>query len=662
MSGGHFNPAHSLDRAAAAHPERISIWYGERAWSVAQSAQCTIDLSGALHDLGVREGSRVALIARNSPWHLFMHVACARLGAVFVPLSYRLPDEQLLSVCASVQPQLLVADPETACGGANRVREQGAKYVQHFFVIDDDSLASLSEELAPDEGLLECACEYGWLPLSSLLDRGREICLPGVRTSATCVGDFSEVQRIVESAIDSSVERGAGSAIESVADDLAHCAHSSRFSQSSFFSDSAVSGNFGNVQEQALNCVQYPEGLGAILLTSGTAGEPKFVGLTHENLWWGSRNFREGFEYSNLDIELVVAPMSHIGGFNGTTLDLFSHGGTVVVVRQFVPGEVVRELERRCVCMMFAVPAMYMALLRDSRFSAQSLPAFRLPLTGGGAVSPDMIRALRKVGLQPLNVWGMTETSAAGCYLPAEHSRRRAGSIGRPFAHVQVKIAPCEAIISADSSSLAGELWVRGPNVAINYWKENNYWAENIGVDGNSDSGVNSTSDSGVDSSSDRSSDKSAGREKERDKGKSAESECEKEKRNDSENPWLHTGDLVRLDDDGYLWIIGRKDDLISTGGETVAPQEVEEVLMRHEHIREAAVIGIPDPVWGQVVAAAIVLSGSQEPSLADIREFARAYLADYKLPRVCIVLSALPLNANGKIDRAALAACVIAA
>lgn len=651
MSGGYFNPAHSLDRAAAAHPERISIWYGERAWSVAQSAQCTIDLSAALHDLGVREGSRVVLIARNSPWHLFMHVACARLGAVFVPLSYRLPDEQLLSVCASVRPQLLVADPETACGAANKVREQGAKYVQHFFVIDDDSLASLSEELTPDEGLLECACEYGWLPLSALLDRGREICLPGVRTSATCVGDFSEAQRIVESAIGSSVERGAGSAIESVADDLAHCAHSSRFSQSSFFSDSSVSGNFGNVQEQALNCVQYPEGLGAILLTSGTAGEPKFVGLTHENLWWGSRNFREGFEYSNLDIELVVAPMSHIGGFNGTTLDLFSHGGTVVVVRQFVPGEVVRELERRCVCMMFAVPAMYMALLRDSRFSAQSLPAFRLPLTGGGAVSPDMIRALTKVGLQPLNVWGMTETSAAGCYLPAEHSRRRAGSIGRPFAHVQVKIAPCEAIISADSSSLAGELWVRGPNVAINYWAENNHWEENIGVHG--------SSDSGVDSSSDRSSDKSADRRKERDKGKSAESECKKEKRNDSENPWLHTGDLVRLDDDGYLWIIGRKDDLISTGGETVAPQEVEEVLMRHEHIREAAVIGIPDPVWGQVVAAAIVLSGSQEPSLDDIREFARAYLADYKLPRACIVLSALPLNANGKIDRVALAAFV---
>lgn len=651
MSGGHFNPAHSLDRAAAAHPERISIWYGERAWSVAQSAQCTIDLSCALRDLGVREGSRVALIARNSPWHLFMHVACARLGAVFVPLSYRLPDEQLLSVCASVQPQLLVADPETACSAANKVREQGAKYVQHFFVIDDDSLAALSEELAPAEGLLECACEYGWLPLSALLDRGRQMHLPRVQTSATYAGDFGEAQHVAESAIDSTATRGAGSAIESGADDSARCAHSSRFFQPSFFSDSAVSRNFGSVQEQALNCVQYPEGLGAILLTSGTSGEPKFVGLTHENLWWGSRNFREGFEYSNLDIELVVAPMSHIGGFNGTTLDLFSHGGTVVVVRQFVPSEVVRELERRCVCMMFAVPAMYTALLRDSHFSAQSLPAFRLPLTGGGTVSPDMIRALRKVGLQPLNVWGMTETSAAGCYLPAEHSRRRAGSIGRPFAHVQVKIAPCEAIISADSDSLAGELWVRGPNVAINYWAENNYWEENIGV--------HSTSDSRVDSSSDSRSDKRADREKERDKGKSAEREFEKEKRNDSENSWLHTGDLVRLDSEGYLWIIGRKDDLISTGGETVAPQEVEEVLMRHEHIREAAVIGIPDPVWGQVVAAAIVLSGRQEPSLADIREFARTYLADYKLPRVCIVLSALPLNANGKIDRAALAAFV---
>ena len=563
MSGAYFNPAHSLDRAAAAHPERVNIWYGERSWSVTESAQCTLDLAYALRDLGVHEGSRVAMISRNSPWHLFLHVACARLGAVFVPLSYRLPADELSSVCAYLQPQLLVADPETASGvtpgGATvgEAYERGAKYAQHFFVIDDDCSARLSEELAPPEAMLNHAHEQGWLPLSSLLNQGR--------TAQECES------------------RG-------------YAAHGS-----------ALSGNCASAQKHALNCAHYPEGLGAILLTSGTAGEPKFVGLTHENLWWGSRNFREGFEYSNLDIELVVAPMSHIGGFNGTTLDLFSHGGTVVVVRQFVPSEVVRELTRRRVCMMFAVPAMYMALLEDAGFSAQNLPEFRLPLTGGGPVSRNMLDALLSVGLRPLNVWGMTETSASGCYLPAEHIEQRAGSIGRPFAHVQATISPCQGIASFGDDSLVGELCVRGPSVVKNYWEADSCAGE----------------------------------------------EAEEGKETDS---WLHTGDLARLDSDGYLWIVGRIDDLISTGGEIVAPQEVEAVLARHEHIREAVVIGLPDPVWGQVVAAAIVPAG-EEPSLRSVREFARASLADYKLPRKQIVLSHLPLTAHGKIDRAALAA-----
>ncbi|MCI5826472.1 MAG: acyl--CoA ligase [Arcanobacterium sp.] len=560
----YFNPAHSLDRAAAAHPQRVSIWYGERVWSVEQAAQATRSIARLLESLGVQRGDRVMMVARNSPQHLLFYVACARIGAVFAPISYRFTERELNRIFAQLTPSVIVADPETAAGALSALPVQGTS--QPFtgatkevacFVIDDDVQAQLAPELVVDPGLLEQALATGWRGLTA------------------------------------SVEMA-----DRQGDDGKEAAHGLR-----------------SRAAEALNSVWYPEGVGAIILTSGSAGEPKLVPLTYENLWWGSRNFREGFEYSNADVELVVAPLTHIGGFNGTTVDLFSHGGTVVVVREFRPATVLRELERRRVAMMFGVPTMYAALLRDPHFAGADLSAFRLPLTGGSVAPMQLLRELDAAGLHMVNVWGMTETSASGCYLPAEHLASRAGSIGRPFAHVQARIVDLETGADAAGPEPRGELWLRGPSVVAGYWES----AETANGSLNADGGTNDAAQAGA-------------------------------------AAWLHTGDLVRMDPDGYLWVIGRVHELINTGGEKVAPSEVMHVLAGYPGVSDVAVVGVPDPVWGEAVAVALIMDqGAVVPSLAQVRAFAAHSLADFKLPRAIRGVDHFPLNSNGKLDRAAL-------
>ena len=604
-----FNPAYSLDRAAAAHPQRVSLWYAERSWSVAEAAAVTRQLAELLVASGVKAGDRVAIVARNSPYHLLLHVACARIGAVFVPISYRFTGPELERVLGRIEPAVIIADPETAASGflapslptAHRaIMNHGVNHggrppnsppssegeakgapeaeptaaptaAQLFFVIDDDAQAALPSQISPEPGILESALAAGWQGLGgALAERAQQ---DEAQTSGQTTHESKPSAQLSETKTGVDITTRGGRTFA----------------------------------ELGLGA-PYPEGLGAILLTSGSAGEPKFVPLTHQQLWWGSQNFREGFEYSTWDVELVAAPLSHIGGFNGTTLDLFAHGGTVVVVREFRPSIVLRELERRRVAMMFAVPTMYAAMAAHPDFARRDLSAFSRPLTGGSAAYPELLRQLQAAGLQVLHVFGMTETAAAGCYLPAEQLPTRAGSIGRPFAHVQARVvdpATGEAVELGES----GELWLRGPGVAAEYWNAPEHTAASFITIEQGDS-------------------------------------C-----------WLRTGDLVRLDAGGYLWPVGRLDEMIITGGENVAPAEVEAVLASHPAVADVAVAGMPDSRWGQRVVAAVTLrSGAGAPSLDELRNFAASQLADYKLPRALAVTDQLPLNSNGKLDRAALA------
>ncbi|MDD7465648.1 MAG: class I adenylate-forming enzyme family protein [Actinomycetaceae bacterium] len=717
-----FNPAHSLDLAASAHPQRVSLWYGERSWSVLAAAQQTLRLAQVLVDSGVRRGDRVAIIARNSPYHLLLYVALARIGAVFVPISYRLTRPELMRVLVQLTPRALVVDPETAAGVLREVprelpdeltsealaevpcglssqpllevpcgltSEASLKAAQELsrecgeaqdlasasaalagctagalFVIDDDAQAQLPASLAPDPLQLNAALTAGWRGLSEVMNGGE----PGGREPGGNVPEDNVYASVPDVTADEDAAWG----------EVACTAWLARSSESEADVEASLEAGAekclevgaGGSSEAALkaglNNAEYPEGLGAILLTSGSEGEPKLVPLSYENLWWGSRNFREGFEYSNLDVELVVAPLTHIGGFNGTTADLFSHGGTVVVVREFQPSVVVRELERRRVAIMFGVPTMYTALMQDPHFVSADLRALRLPLTGGAPASAQLLHELDAAGLHVLNVWGMTETSASGCYLPAEQLGNRAGSIGRPFAHVQARIVDLETGCDAAGPQPRGELWLRGPNVVTHYWRRR---AVEVEEDGDADECASGGQDGVTSSLCQPDADQVERLDGERLKvswpGAEQTGQLDRMQLGVSQSnsgkvvgssAWLRTGDVVRMDSEGYLWVIGRVHELINTGGEKVAPHEVMQVVAEYPGVLDAAVVGVPDPVWGEVVTAVLIMAPeAAAPSLQQLRAFAARSLADFKLPRAVRIVERFPLNGNGKIDRVAL-------
>ena len=206
----------------------------------------------------------------------------------------------------------------------------------------------------------------------------------------------------------------------------------------------------------------------AVVFTSGSTGLPRPVRLSHAALWWASACFRDGFEYSpGSHVVGVCAPLSHIGGFNGTTLDTFSHGGTLVVVGpSFDPVRTLECVQRHRIAMMFVVPTMARALLEANESVGADLSSWVRPLVGGDALTPALAERMRRAGLAPIHVWGMTETGGAGA-MAAPDSRAPAGSIGRPFPYVDLRIVGADG--AAAGPGALGTIEVRGPGVVTGH-------------------------------------------------------------------------------------------------------------------------------------------------------------------------------------------------
>ena len=206
--------------------------------------------------------------------------------------------------------------------------------------------------------------------------------------------------------------------------------------------------------------------LAAILFTSGSTGMPRPVELTHEVMWWGSTNFREGFDYAPASSVVgVCAPVSHIGGFNGTSLDVWTHGGTLVTLGfpgSFDARGVLDAIERYRISMMFAVPAIVRALVEEFDRGGGDLSSWTRPLIGGDALTGDVADMMRRVGVSPIHVWGMTETSGAGTVATPDCGAPT-GSLGAPFPYVDLRVMANDER-EADAGEI-GEIWVRGPGV-----------------------------------------------------------------------------------------------------------------------------------------------------------------------------------------------------
>ena len=365
---------------------------------------------------------------------------------------------------------------------------------------------------------------------------------------------------------------------------------------SSEFEELVASGSDGFAEQDVA-----ADDVAVIMYTSGTTGFPKGAMLTHSNLLWQAIHAMGGMGdgLSRYDVTVTAAPLFHIGGLGVYTLPLLYLGGASVILEGFDPAQVIAAIAEHKATVMFLVPAMWVALSRCPELDRPDLTPPRQSIVGGAPSPLPMLEFFIARGWNFAEGFGMTETAPGCSVLDREHVVSKAGSIGQPLTHLRWKL-----VDDADRevpAGTVGELIVQGPNVFVGYW------------------------------------------------GKPAETA------EAMRGGWFHTGDLGRMDSDGYVTLVDRKKDMIITGGENVYPIEVEQVLFTHPGVDDVAVIGVPDEQWGESVTAVVVrASGSPEsgsPASGDeLIAWVRDRLAHFKCPRRVEFVDELPRNATGKL------------
>jgi fatty-acyl-CoA synthase len=335
-----------------------------------------------------------------------------------------------------------------------------------------------------------------------------------------------------------------------------------------------------------------------ILYTSGTTGLAKGSITTHGTNFWNAVNCAGVGALSPETVLLCLLPLFHAAGLNIFANPTFYAGGTVVVVRRFDAGDALRLLADPAlgVTHLHGVPAHYQSMAAQPGFTGD-LSRLAGAFVGGAPVPVPLLETWLRRGVVLRQNYGMTEAGPLILNLEAADAVRKAGSAGKPVMHVEVRVV--DAAVRDAACGEVGELWVRGPAVTPGYWNQ-----------------------------------------------------PETTRAAFAEGGWLRTGDAVRMDDEGFVTIVDRWKDMYVSGGENVYPAEVENVLYRHPAVAEAAVIGVPDPHWGEVGCAVVVRRSGATVTEAELLAHCGAALARYKIPNSVVFAAALPRNAVGKVHK----------
>jgi len=333
-----------------------------------------------------------------------------------------------------------------------------------------------------------------------------------------------------------------------------------------------------------------------ILYTSGTTGFPKGALYSHKMLFWNSINTAISLIVNSESRTLNVMPPFHTGGWNVLLTPFLHHGGYTVLFKKFEPAAVLQVLAQEGCTLFMGVPTMLKMLAEEPLFAQADLSNLLYLIVGGEPMPIPLIEKWHTKGVSVRQGYGMTEVGPNLTSLHQDDAVRKKGSIGRPNFYVETRIADEHS--NDVPPNQPGELLLRGPMVTPGYWRNPEATAAAF-LDG-----------------------------------------------------WFRTGDLVRVDEEGYLFVVDRLKNMFISGGENVYPVEIERVLVNHPAVSEAAVVGISDEKWGEVGRAFVVSKLGVNASETELLDFCRAHLAKFKVPRSVVFLDVLPKNDAGKINR----------
>ncbi len=333
-----------------------------------------------------------------------------------------------------------------------------------------------------------------------------------------------------------------------------------------------------------------------ILFTGGTTGLPKGATLPHRLIFWNSVNTILSWSLKPDDIQPLLFPLFHTGGWNVLLVPFYHLGAKTILMGDFDPEKTINLIEKEKCTIVIGVPTMFHMMAKNSLFDENKFGSVRIFISGGAPCPVAIMEKywakdkLFKMG------YGLTEVGPNNFYLPEDKIKQKPTSVGLPVFHCDMKIINTKTDKIVKQGEV-GELLLKGPHIFSGYWDEPEETAKTI-----------------------------------------------------ESNGWVHTGDLAMQDDEGFFYIVGRRKEMYISGGENVFPVEIEELLFKHPAIDLAAVIGVPDEKWGEVGKAFLTLKSGQKLTTEEIKDYLTERLAKYKIPKYYEIRDSLPTSATGKI------------
>ncbi len=337
-----------------------------------------------------------------------------------------------------------------------------------------------------------------------------------------------------------------------------------------------------------------------ILYTSGTTGRPKGALLPHRQILWNAINTVISWGLSERDVSPILTPMFHSGGLFVFLVPLFYAGGRIVLARDFDPEASLQIIVDEKCTVILGVPTLFQVWMNSPQFEKIDFRHVHFFISGGAPCPPSLIEAWHKAkGVTMRQGYGLTEAGVNCFTMTDEDALRKIGSVGKPIFHSEMRL------VDADDRDVlvgqTGELIIKGPHVCAGYWNNEEATKQSL------------------------------------------------------KDGWFHTGDMARMDDEGYFYIVGRFKDMIISGGENVYAAEVEAVFREHDAVADAALIGQPDEKWGEVGLMIVARKPNQKVDADELLKFCQGRLAKYKVPKRVEFVESLPYSPYGKVIKAEL-------